>query len=140
MGRVIHTASTGKTRNQLRRTIAELLRRLSGKNDVDDETKDMVAAIVFCLREIDAGIQSSAAAWEKRDYWVKADHFRMEWRWVPQEADALTEIVHTDEWDELPQAMIRLLPRFADVNVAKYTRKPDTWQNAYEELCREADA
>ncbi len=139
MGRVIHTASTGKTRAQLRRTIAELLRRLSSKSEVDDETKDMVAAIVFCLREIDEGIQSSAAAWEKRDYWVKADNFRMEWRWVGQEANSLASIIHDDDWDELPQTMIRLLPRFADIKIAKFTRKPDTWQNAYDELQKEAE-
>ncbi|MEL7236893.1 MAG: hypothetical protein AAGK74_20485, partial [Chloroflexota bacterium] len=126
MGRVIHTASTGKTRNQLRRTIAELLRHLSTKQGVDDEAKDMVAAIVFCLREIAAGIDSSAAAWEKRDYWIKADNFRMEWAWVGNTADNLTAMVHSGEWEEMPQMMIQLFPRFADINIAKFTRKADT--------------
>lgn len=137
MARVIHTQSTGKTRNQLRRTIAELLRRLSQKQGVDDEVKDMVAAIVFCLREIDAGIDSSAAAWEKRDYWVKADNLRMEWLWVSQLADDLTEMIHNEAWDDMPQYMVKLMPRFADVNVAKFTRKPDVWQHAYDEIMKE---
>lgn len=137
MGRVIHTASTGKTRNQLRRTIAELLRRLSQKQGIDDDVKDMASAIVFCLREIDAGIDSSATAWEKRDYWIKADNLRMEWMWVDQVADEITTIVHNEQWDDLPQVMIQLMPRFADINIAKLTRKPDTWHGAYHQLLSE---
>lgn len=139
MGRVIQTASTGKTRNQLRRTIAELLRRLSQKQGIDDDAKDMVAAIVYCLRGIDAGIESSAAAWEKRDYWLKADSFRMEWQWVSDTADQLTDMMQADDWDSLPQIMVTLIPRFADIKVAKFTRKPDTWEGAHSELMAELD-
>lgn len=134
MGRVIHTASTGKTRNQLRRTIAELLRRLSQKQEIDDDVKDMTATIVYCLREIDAGVQSSAEAWEKRDYWVKADQFRMEWHWVNEIADDLVEMMQNNAWDQLPQRIAPLIPRFADIKVAKFTRKPDVWRNAHAEL------
>ena len=137
MGRVIHTSSTGKTRNQLRRTIAELLRRLSTKQQVDDEVKDMVAAIIICLQEIDAGIDSSAKAWEKRDYWIKADNFRMEWQWVNTLADELTEMAKNDDWEQMPQMMAKLFPRFSDVNVAKFTRKADAWQGAYDALMSE---
>ncbi|MEM6529545.1 MAG: hypothetical protein AAF653_14705 [Chloroflexota bacterium] len=137
MGRVIHTASTGKTRNQLRRTIAELLRHLSTKQSVDEDTKDMVAAIVFSLREIEAGIESSAQAWEKRDYWMKADAFRLEWEWVGNTANNLTAMVHNDDWDEMPQMMIALLPRFADINIAKFTRKADIWAGAHGQLMQE---
>ena len=81
MSRVINTDSTGKKRNQNMRTGAELLRHLSQKNTIDDEAKDMLALLIYCLREIDEGIDSSAQAWEKRDYWMKAEEFRQRWRW-----------------------------------------------------------
>ena len=68
MGRVVNTESNGKQRNQLRRTIAEMLRHLSQKSTIDDEAKDMLATIVLCLRQINDGIDESTVAWEKRDY------------------------------------------------------------------------
>lgn len=137
MGRVIHTASTGKQRNQLRRTIAEILRRLSQKTSVDDETKDMVATIVFCLRGIDDGIDSSARAWEKRDYWMKAEGLRKEWLWVSSHVDSLTDMMHSDNWDDLPMMLVKLLPYFSDINIAKFTRNPDVWEGAYDQLMDE---
>ncbi|MEP7293422.1 MAG: hypothetical protein ABI835_16680, partial [Chloroflexota bacterium] len=76
---VINTDSTGKHRNQAMRTGAELLRHLSQKPQIDDEVKDLVSAMIYALREIDEGIDSSAAAWEKRDYWMKADELRVRW-------------------------------------------------------------
>jgi hypothetical protein len=140
MGRVINIDSTGKNRNYHRRTIAELLRRLSQQQDITDETRDMVAAVVFSLRAIDAGIESSAAAWEKRDYWIKADNFRSEWGWVGQVASDITQMAHDDQWENLPQIMAQLIPRFADIKVAKFTRKPELWRGAYDELMGEKSA
>ena len=68
MSRVINIDNPTKRRNQNRRTIAELLRRLSQKSAVDEETKDMAATIVLSLKEISAGVEQTALAWEKRDY------------------------------------------------------------------------
>ena len=95
MSRVINTDSTGKKRNQLMRTSAELLRHLTQKNAVDAETKDMIALLVYCLREIEAGIDQSAAAWEKRDYWMKAEEFRERWRWVDMMSDDLQRMLYS---------------------------------------------
>ena len=38
--------------------------------------------MVLALEEIAVSIDVSVQAWEKRDYWVKADRFRMEWEWA----------------------------------------------------------
>ena len=54
MGRVINTNNPGKRRNSFMRTSAEILRRLSQQKEVDEDTKDMVAMLVYCLRGIDA--------------------------------------------------------------------------------------
>jgi hypothetical protein len=76
-------------RHSLRRAIAEVLRRMSTKPDLDSEAKDMAAFIVFALREIAASVDKSASAWEKRDYYLKADAFRRDWAWVEPAADRL---------------------------------------------------
>ncbi|MDX1994927.1 MAG: hypothetical protein SF029_21270 [bacterium] len=137
MSRVINTDGPGKKRNQLMRTSAELLRRLSQKQDIDDEAKDMLALLVFSLREIDEGIDESALAWEKRDYWVKAEEFRKRWAWAGLMSSDLQTLVLKAEWNRLPQMMIKLLPYFADVKITKLTRKDDLWQGSYARLVSE---
>lgn len=134
MSRVINTNSQGKTRNQMMRTAAELLRRLSQKVDLDDDAKDMTAMLVFCLREIEDGIEASAESWEKRDYWVKAEHLRQRWGWASNAAMDLEALVRQDAWERLPALMVGLFPHFADIKVTKFTRDPDVWSNAYEQL------
>ena len=75
MGRLVTIDGTGTERNRLRRTIAEALRLLAQKAELDDEARDLTALIVFSLRQIAAGVETSAAAWEKRDYYMKAEEF-----------------------------------------------------------------
>lgn len=137
MGRVINPDSTGKQRNQLMRTAAELLRRLSQQTTVDDDTKNMAALLVYCLREIDAGIDQSALAWEKRDYWVKAEELRQRWYWAGDMADQLQGLVLGGHWENLPPMMLKLLPRFADVKITKLTRKESLWEGCYARLMEE---
>ncbi|HEX2906274.1 MAG TPA: hypothetical protein VHO69_05395 [Phototrophicaceae bacterium] len=137
MGRVINPDSTGKQRNQLMRTAAEILRHLSQKGDLDAEAKDMVATLVYCLREIDEGIDSSAAAWEKRDYWMKAEEFRQKWSWAGGLADSLQAMIFSENWNQMPQFMIKLFPYFADIKITKFTRKDTAWRGAYNRLLQE---
>ncbi len=137
MTRVINVDSPGKLRSQLMRTAAEVIRRLSLKYEVDDEARDMTALLVYCFREIDVGIDESVRAWEKRDYWVKAEKFRLQWAWVRQAAADLDRIVETETWDLLPSTLIRLLPQFSDIKIAKFTRKPSLWHGTYQRLLQE---
>jgi len=137
MGRVINTDSSGKRRNQLMRTAAEILRRLSQKPEIDQEVRDMVAELVFLFREIDEGIDSSAAAWEKRDYWMKAEELRQRWGWPGRAAEQLADIVLNEKWDLLPPMIVRLLPNFNDIKITKYTRKDSEWEGSHLRLMNE---
>ena len=139
MARIINTANPGKLRNQARRTIAEMLRHLMTKGTLDDEARDMVATIVYALREIDATIEVTTEAWEKRDYYLKADKFRLEWEWAAPAADRLEAIVRWNKWDRLPQEIMGLAQRFADVKIVKFTRAEDTWQGNYRQLLAEQE-
>jgi hypothetical protein len=137
MGRVINPDSTGKQRNQIMRTAAELLRHLSQKTTLDADAKDMVSALVFCFREIDEGIEASAQAWEKRDYWMKADELRQRWSWPGRTADELAALVLGEQWDNLPPIMVKLLPRFADFTITKFTRSEAMWRGSHMRLLAE---
>lgn len=137
MSRVINISSPGKLRDHHRRTIAEALRHLMYKRSIDDEARNMAASIVFSLRTIAETVDVTASAWENRDYYIKADRFRLEWEWVTPAANNIQEAILQGRWKELPGLLVQLAPHFADISIAKMTRPPDTWDSAYERLVRE---
>jgi hypothetical protein len=137
MSRIIATERPGKVRNQHRRTIAEALRRLSQKSHIDDEAKDLAALIVFCLHGMADTVDQTIAAWEKRDYWMKAEHFGQEWQWLEPFADELSAVIYKGQWSQLPTVLAGLIPHFSDVTVRQMTRQPILWQGAYEKFMRE---
>lgn len=134
MGRIIYTDSPGKRRHHYRRSIAEMLRRLSRKDRVDAEAKDQAALIVLCLQGIANTIDQTVGAWEKRDYWMKAERFSREWLWLDPMADKLGAVIYEDRWDDLPDALATLAPHFADIRVKRMTRSESFWHGAYEKL------
>ena len=138
MSRLISIDSPSAERSRLRRTVAEALRHLMQKKTLDGEAKDLAALIVFCLRELAAGVDRSATAWEKRDYFTKADRFRMEWEWAGATADKMAALIRTDQWHQLPPILASLAPRFADVTINKVVRPPSLWHGCYQRLMGEA--
>ena len=137
MSRVISTQGPGQVRNHHRRTIAEALRRLSQKPGLDDEAKDLTALIVFSLHSIADTVDQTIVAWERRDYWVKAERFREQWRWLEPTADELSAVIYEGRWNQLPPVLAQLMSHFADVKIKQMTRKPALWQGAYERFMQE---
>ena len=136
MSRVIATDSVGKQRRQLRRTVAEALRRLVSKPAFDEESQDLAALIVFSLRRLEEGVEQTASAWEKRDYYLKGDRFRLEWEWLEETSYALESALLLAQWDTVIETLASLLPRFSDITVSKYTRSAELWSGCYQRLTR----
>jgi hypothetical protein len=86
---VITINSGAKQRTQALKMSALALRMLAAQNLREEEQMDLGAYILENLKIIATTIDQAASAWEKRDYWVKADHFRMEWRWLDRIVPAL---------------------------------------------------
>jgi hypothetical protein len=137
MSRIIATERPGKLRHQFRRTIAEAMRRLSQKQQLDNEAKDLAALIVFCLHGITDTVEQTIAAWEKRNYWMKAEHFRQEWRWLERATDDLSSTIYQGKWEEIPATLAELMPHFADIKVKKLTRSSSLWEGAYDRFMQE---
>lgn len=137
MGRVINTNSPTKIRNYNRRTIAELLQRMGRKSELDEESKDMAATIVYALRELYETADTAAKAWEKRGYWMKAERFLRQWEWTKDAAANLEDVIREEAWDLLPQLLMEIFPHFTDIEVKSLTRKADTWQGAYSRLLQD---
>lgn len=137
MARIINTNSPGKRRNAHLRTIAEILRRLSQEQEINQASKDMVATLVFCLRGIESTVEESMVAWEKRGYWKKSDEFQQKWWWASLLARSLEDMLRNEHWDKLPEMMMRLYAHVSDLKVNRLTRDPSAWQGAYQTLVNE---
>ena len=131
MSRVINTNNPNKIRNHNRRTIAEMLQRLAKKPELDEEAKDMAATIVLCLREIHDTVETTIVAWEKRDYWMKAERFARDWEWTQKMAADLEDVIRADAWDLIPELLMTLYPHFSDIQIKTLTRKPIAWEHHY---------
>ncbi len=138
MARIINTNSPGKRRHSYMRTSAEILRRLTQQQAVDDDTKDMVAMLVYCLRGINDTVEESIRAWEKRGYWKKAVDFQQKWWWASLLGASIEEQVKTNRWDDLPDTMMKLFPHFAQIQINKMTRNPKDWEGCYQKLMTES--
>jgi hypothetical protein len=118
VSRLIKTDGVGKQRDRLMKAITFALRDLAARQNVDDETRDYVAFMALALREISETIDVTCAAWEKRDYWLKADQFRREWEWASATADKLESIVLQNQWPTMPVVMMDLSKHLAKVVAA----------------------
>lgn len=131
MSRVINPDSVGKERTRLTKGIVLCIRQLAKQAKVTPETKDQAAYIALALQGIADGIDVSVAAWEKRDYWVKADKFRMEWMWAGQLAAKMKEAVLGDDWATIATLMPQIAQRFNKIEVSDNHRLGTPWTGAY---------
>jgi len=134
LSRVINPESAGKERIQLTKAIVLAVRELAKQAEVTNEAKDLAAFIALALKSISEGIDISVAAWEKRDYWIKADKFRMEWMWTGQVADKMKVAIFTDDWGTIAMLMPQIAQKFSKIMVSDNHRLGKPWVGAYQQL------
>jgi hypothetical protein len=131
LSRVINPDSVGKERTRLTKSIVLCIRELAKQAKVTSETKDMASFIALALQSISDGVDVSVAAWEKRDYWVKADKFRMEWMWTGQFAEKMKTAVLSDDWATIASLIPQIASKLNKVEVSDNHRLGKPWENAY---------
>ena len=134
MSRVINPDSAGKDRARLSKAIVLAVRELAKQTEVTQEAKDIAAFISLALKTISEGIDTSVAAWEKRDYWVKADRFRMEWMWAGQYAEKMKSAVQSDDWGSVAMLSAQIAQKFGKVVIAQNHRLGRPWAGAYRQM------
>lgn len=134
MSRVINPDSAGKERARLIKGIVLAIRELAKQDEIGIETHDLAAFIVLALTVISRTIDVSVAAWEKRDYWVKADKFRMEWAWTSQYAEKMRLSLLRDDWSSVAQISAQTGQKLSKVTVPLGHRLGRPWEGAWEEL------
>jgi len=134
MSRVINPDSTGKQRTQLSKAIVLAVRELARQSDVTDQTRDLAAFIAIALQIIADGIDVSVTAWEKRDYWIKADKFRMEWAWAGQIAEKMRASVLSDDWATVAVLSAQIAQKLTKVQVSENHRLGKPWVGSFKQL------
>jgi len=137
LSRLIKTESVGKDRTRLTKGIVLAIRELAKQTDVTKEAKDLAAFIAIALQTISDGIDESVAAWEKRDYWVKADRFRMEWMWTGQTAEKMRKALSDDDWGTIAMLMPQIAAKFNKIQVSEKHRLGKPWVGAYKRMNEE---
>jgi len=134
---VVNPDGVGKQRDRLMKGVTLALRTVASRSQVDAETRDLVAFVVLALNEIHATIDVTCLAWEKRDYWLKADQFRREWGWAGRTAEKIERVVLGDQWQDLPVQMVELSKHLEKVNLPKRNTLGTPWVGAYKKLAEE---
>ncbi len=134
MGRVIHLERTGRERTRLTQAVALALRELTEQQKVDAHTRDLAAFIVLALEAIASTIDLSVNAWEKRGYWLKADRFRMEWRWAGDLANQMRNALLGEDWPNVARIAAQVSQNLRHVKIPQRHRLGTPWVGAWQKL------
>lgn len=134
MSRVINPESAGKDRTRLSKSVVLAIRELAKQSEPTAYARDIAAFIAIALQTIADGIDVSVAAWEKRDYWVKADRFRMEWMWAGDAAGKMRSAVLSEDWAVIAMLMPTIAGKFSKIKVSDNHRLGKPWLGAYNQL------
>jgi hypothetical protein len=131
VSRILNSQSTGRERAQLTRAVVVAIRHLSRQPSFGDEARDLASFIVLALRTILKGIDTSAQAWEKRGYWVKADRFRMDWDWAEPLAAKLQRAIESGDEPSVASLVMQVAQRLNSVQVSANPRVGTPWIGAF---------
>lgn len=134
MSRVINPDSAGKERTRLTKAIVISIRELAKQTEIGEEAQDLAAFIALALLTIAEGIDVSVLAWEKRNYWVKADRFRMDWSWASQMGEKMKIAVLDDDWASVVTISTQIAQKLQKVKVSEKHRMGRPWVGGYNQL------
>lgn len=134
MGRLIQTEGVGKVRGRIVRAIVLAMRELAQHQKADEHARDLVAFIAMGLEEVDNTIDETCRAWEKRDYWIKADQFRMQWAWAKPLSERMRAIALNERWSDLVRVIPELAKNVGSVTLPQRNTLGEPWVGAFAKL------
>lgn len=76
----------------------------------------------------------SVIAWEKKDYWLKADRYRREWEWTRTIGEGLITSIENEDWASIAISSAKVAQKFVKIKVATRNRIGTPWMGAYKSL------
>lgn len=134
MGRVVSTDNVRTERTRLKKGLVLAIRELMRQSGESDLSRDLIAYILLSLDRITETIDISVEAWEKRDYWLKADQFRRDWSWASIIADRIRHKVYEQDYPGIIPDLVSLGEALADTTVSEKHRLGTPWVGAWKHL------
>ena len=131
MSRLINTDPPSKRRNKAAREIVLCIRTAASCQE-QDQLLDLMAHIVTSLEIIEASIEQSVTAWEKRNYWLKADRYRLQWEWVGPALEALMPYLEKRGGVDVPvETLVEIARELGGITISPNHRMGKPWTGAY---------
>ena len=139
MSRIINPNSAGKERTRLTRAVALAVRELAKTDPTKNagqlnEARDLAAFIALALEIVSETIEVSVVAWEKRNYWVKADKFRMDWRWAGKLSTEMKEAALNEDWASVAPVAMQVAMKLQKIKISDKHRMGRPWQGSWGKL------
>ncbi len=134
MSNIISTNTPGKTRNRLTKAVVISIRELMRQSEHDKKCRDLVAFIILALDGIAETIEKTVAAWEKRNYWVKSDKYRLEWAWASRLSREMHTALKSDDWQLVIKIVVEVAQKLHNIQVSDKHRLGTPWVGAWDEL------
>lgn len=139
MSRIIKLEGVGKQRNRMTREVVLAIRELMQQGEVNEKTRDLAAFITLNLEAIYQTIDKTVEAWEKRDYWVKADRFRLEWSWTGQLAEKMREAILAEDWQTVAITSAEAAQKLGNIQIPSRHRMGEPWEGAWKKFDQSAN-
>jgi len=135
VSRVIRTEPASRTRAQL---LAGASKALDGMTPSlsREELQDRLAFLGLCLAEVRRSLDQTIEAWEKRGYWVKADRFRDEWRWLDEAVAQITQALESGNLAAAVELARALNGRLPLPHAVRGRGKDPVWLGSWERWIR----
>jgi hypothetical protein len=104
------------------------------QSEPNEQSRDLAAFIALALLEIYETVDTSVTAWEKRDYWMKADRFRLEWEWTKSVGQKMARAVMDDDWATIAMLSAQVGQKFMNVKVPVRHKLGTPWVGAWSHL------
>lgn len=121
-------------RERLLQVTALAIRHAATQGRGSSDRHDVLAFIVLALAEIAESVDVSAAAWEKRGYWLKADRFRRDWMWVDQAKRKIQGALREDDYAAAGEGVGQLSGHLTGVKIPIRIQRTTPWQGSWERL------
>ncbi len=131
MSCVVNPDSAGKQRTKQTKGIVLAIRELMKQGEPNETTKDLAAYIGVTLVEIAETVEVSVQAWEKRDYWLKADRFRLEWEWAEVMGKGMQKAVLGEDWAQVALLASKIAIKLNKITIAEHNRIGTPWVGAW---------
>ncbi len=131
MSRIIQTDSPARNRERLLKTLASAYRYYKQEKRTEVQHKDLCAFALLTLRALCESIDRTASAWEKRDYWLKADRLRSEWKWTAKSYEEMQTALKANDVITALKCLDTLSDHFDSIALPKKTSDPNLWKGAW---------